>query len=268
MNTLNENFETINYSGFEPTNFDMPDGFSRNRKAKLYDMYNCAGYRDSIGKPLKGDETYTYPSVDDKISDNVRRKWTKQNDEYITRSKLSPKLHNEDRKENRYEIINQKFEVREFDNKGTITNRNLDNFIDIIYNNFYNLTAYPVLKHNKEEISRLLKSPKLLLFTIFLHDKMIGYIVGEYVKLDDGRNVAYVSYLYVSSKFRGAGIGTILLNTLINKAMMAKVDDIVLISDTEDQKVLDFYFKKGFIYDLQLRRYDRYDILSLDLQNK
>src|SRR5437764_225383 len=84
----------------------------------------------------------------------------------------------------------------------------------------------------------------------------------QIMKLNDHRTVLYISYLYVSSKYRSLGLGATLLNMAIQRASLLNLNSVVLIVDTENQKVLDFYMKKGFIYDQQLRRYDRYDILS------
>ena len=94
---------------------------------------------------------------------------------------------------------------------------------------------------------------------------MIGYIVGELMRLDDGRYTLFISYLYIGNKYRRNGLGTILLNKMVTYAKYKSMDAVTLICDTEDNKVMDFYLSKGFMYDTFLRRYDKYDVLTLNL---
>lgn len=94
---------------------------------------------------------------------------------------------------------------------------------------------------------------------------MVAYVVGEVMGLNDGRSVLYISYLYVASRYRGQGLGTVLLRRMIERGELLGLNAVALICDTEDQRVLTFYMTKGFMYDVSLRRYDRYDVLSLML---
>lgn len=156
-----------------------------------------------------------------------------------------------------------KQEFREFTSQKMKKNPNIGNLAQTIYNNFFELARYPILKHNKYEIHRLLTSPNLIMFAIYNGNNMIAYLIGEIMKLNDGRNVLYISYLYVSSKYRNVGLGSALLNKAIVRASLLNANTVILIVDTEDQKNVDFYMKRGFVYDPYLRRYDKYDVLSL-----
>lgn len=147
-----------------------------------------------------------------------------------------------------------------------IDQNSLNNFVGTVYNNFIELAKYPQLKHSPSEIHRLLTSPNLVLYTISLQQSiMIGYIIGELMKLEDGRFVLFIAYLYVGSKYRRNGLGSILMDKIIGYARYKSMDAVMLVCDTEDHKVMDFYFTKGFMYDLYLRRYDRYDVLTLNI---
>lgn len=147
-----------------------------------------------------------------------------------------------------------------------VDQRSLKNFIATIYKNFIELTNYPQLKHTPEELYRLLTSPNMVMYTIAKDNVMIAYVVGELMRLDDQRYVLFVNYLYVGSKYRRNGLGTILMDKIIGYANFKSMDAVMLICDTEDTKVLNFYFNKGFMYDAFLRRYDKYDVLTLNIQ--
>lgn len=140
-----------------------------------------------------------------------------------------------------------------------------DDFVKTVYYNFIDLSEYPLLKHNLAEIHKLILSPNMVGFFLYRNNKMIGYIIGEVMRLNDGRLVLFISYLYVASKFRNLGYGKVLLEKYIDFAKKMHLASVVLICDTEDNKVSDFYMTKGFMYDQFLRRYDRYDVLSLSL---
>jgi ribosomal protein S18 acetylase RimI-like enzyme len=147
-------------------------------------------------------------------------------------------------------------------NKYYIKQTNLDTkLINIIYNNFINLAKFPILKHTKKDIYKLLNSDNLLVWLVILNNNIIGYAICEYMSLADGRQVIYINYIYIGSKYRNNKLGSKLLYRIIGYAQERNLN-IMLICDTYNDKILDFYMKKGFMYDLQLRRYDRYDVLS------
>ena len=179
---------------------------------------------------------------------------------YTSRTKNDP---NADSKNSFLQKV--KFNDVSGDRLKIISRQSMNGFINTIYYNFEELSEYPQLKHTVQEIGRLLTSSGLVMFTVSLKDVMIGYCIGEMMKLDDERNVLFISYIFVSKKYRGDGIGSIFIKDCVEYAKQKGLEAIVLICDTEDQKVLDFYLKKGFMYDLKLRRYDKYDVLSLNI---
>lgn len=165
-------------------------------------------------------------------------------------------------------VDNRSFVTRQIlgDRLQLINYRYLKNFIATVYNNFIELTYNPKLKHTPDEIYRLLTSPNLVMYTMSRNNVMIGYIIGELMKLDDGRYTLFINYVYIGKKYRRNGLGSILLNKMITYGKYKGMDTIMLICDTENQSVLNFYLEKGFMYDQFLRRYDRYDVLSLTLE--
>ena len=211
---------------------NQSNGFSRNRKANLSDM----------------NKNNIYKKMDIYIPN-----WNISNETQIYN------------KNNKNQI--NRFNIREFTSERTKRNPNIGNLVATLYGNFIELSKYPILKHNQYEIHRLLTSPNLIMFTAYNGNSMIAYLIGEMMKLNDGRKVLYISYLYVSSKYRNLGLGDTLLNTAIQRASLLNANSVVLITDTEDQKVFDFYMKKGFMYDTNLRRYDKYDVLSLQIKS-
>jgi GNAT superfamily N-acetyltransferase len=156
------------------------------------------------------------------------------------------------------------FTVREI-NGLEMRNYNLNSFIQTIYKNFIYLREYPILNHNPKEIHKELVSPNMIGYFLYNGHKMVGYTVAQVMRLNDGRLVLYINYLYVASNYRSKGFGSILLKRMINKALTMHLDAIILICDTLDEKIFDFYMLKGFMYDPYLRRYDRHDVLSLNL---
>ena len=233
------------------------NGFSRNRKVELTEMNNQNKYRQSIGMPASIDSNTIamYPMTNGKVSNQAQIQFSRDDNKIPVHAK------------GYYPMGNPVFTTREFNGERMKYNPNINNLVETIHNNFLELSKYPVLKHNKYEIHRLLTSPNLIMFTIYNDGNMIAYLIGEIIVLNDGRKVLYISYLYVSSKYRGMSLGSNLLKMAIDKASALNMNSVVLIVDTEDQRALDFYMKKGFMYDQYLRRYDRYDVLSLPLKN-
>jgi GNAT superfamily N-acetyltransferase len=146
-----------------------------------------------------------------------------------------------------------------------VSNTYMKQFIGTIYNNFIELADFPNLKHTHNNIYKLLTSPNMILFTVSKNNIMIAYCLGELMKLSDGRYVLFLSYLYVGSKYRRNGLGSILMNKIISYARFKRMNAVMLVCNTDDQRVMNFYFDKGFMYDQYLRRYDKYDVLTLNL---
>jgi ribosomal protein S18 acetylase RimI-like enzyme len=142
---------------------------------------------------------------------------------------------------------------------------NVHKFINIIYNNFYDIANQPKLRHNPNEIRRLLLSPKMRGFIAKKNNKIVGYLLGEINVLVDGRVIYFINYLYVGTEFRKSGIASRMMDVAKAVAKKIKTEFIVLNCDTKNKKVYDFYLKRGYMPDLVLRRYDRYEVLSLRL---
>jgi GNAT superfamily N-acetyltransferase len=192
---------------------------------------------------------------------NQQNKRTKQNNNDTLN--LSPDL----RQSNNIGLLNDGISIRQIygDRLKYINKNALNNFVGTVYNNFKELSQYPQLKHTPEELYRLLTSPNLIMYTVAKNNVMIGYCCGELMRLDDGRFVLFIAYIYIGSKYRRNGLGSVLLNKIIEYARFKSMDAITLICDTEDNRVMQFYFDKGFMYDPYLRRYDKYDVLTLNL---
>jgi ribosomal protein S18 acetylase RimI-like enzyme len=134
-----------------------------------------------------------------------------------------------------------------------------------IYNNFPDLIQEPSLKHNIDEITRLLLSKNMMGYLIYKDNKVISYLFGEFMRLRDSRIVFYINYLYVAVCVRNHGLGSRLINNLNRDVLNMNAKYILLSCDTENDRIFDFYQKKGFMPDLMLRKYSKYDILSLQL---
>lgn len=175
--------------------------------------------------------------------------------------------HSDNYKENTTRLLNDGMAFRQYvgDRLKSISNKSLNNFVGTIYNNFIELADYPQLKHTPIDIQKILTSSNLMMFTISKSGVMIAYCIGELMKLDDGRYVLFISYLYVGSKYRNNGLGTILMKKMIEYAKFKDMDAVMLVCNTEDDRVMNFYLSQGFMYDQYLRRYDKYDVLTLDL---
>lgn len=137
----------------------------------------------------------------------------------------------------------------------------LNIFIDTIYNNFLDLTKIKELNHNKNELMRILSSKHFIGFHMFKNDQVIGYIIGEIIVIEDGRMVAYINYLYVSSKYRKNGFGSSLLSCFINESKKNGVSYIMLTCNKNNKNVLNMYNKHGFNIDTFQRSIDPYVVL-------
>jgi ribosomal protein S18 acetylase RimI-like enzyme len=138
---------------------------------------------------------------------------------------------------------------------------NLVCFGQTVFYNFRELTNFPNLKHNIKEIMRTIKSTKSTIIFFMNAGKVVGYLLGEIMKLNDSRNVFYVSYIYTSPQFRGKGIASRLLTTVDNFVAKNNLDGVMLTCDSQDEYVYDFYSNKGYMPDLVLRTYDRYEVM-------
>ena len=133
--------------------------------------------------------------------------------------------------------------------------------VDLLYNNFINLATYKELAHNKQELTRLITNEKTKIIFFMINKKIAAYLVGEEKGLADGRKVFYISYLYTAKQFRGKGLASKLINYVEELASKSNYDGVLLTCDTEDEKVHDFYITRGYMADLVLRNYGKFDVL-------
>lgn len=135
----------------------------------------------------------------------------------------------------------------------------------IVYDNFVHLKDYPQLKHNQQEINRLFNSLNTFYISASINNKMIGYILGEYINLSslnpsDSRLVCYVSYIYVVPEHRKHSVGSNMLKYLINTNNDSRVSGFMLTFDTHNSKLKQFYEKRGFMQDINFRNYTKFDV--------
>jgi len=132
----------------------------------------------------------------------------------------------------------------------------------MIYTNFKHLSQYPNLLHTNNEIIKLLTSKNIQFYLYIKKAKIAAYLVGDIIDLGSGsRKVLFINYIFVAKAFRSAGIGNILLNYAQKVARDKNIDGIMLVCDTENTPVHDWYLRHGFMLDLELRRYEKYDVL-------
>lgn len=134
-------------------------------------------------------------------------------------------------------------------------------FIDLIYDNFIELTKYKKLLHTKEKIKEnLFDDNCVVLIVMDNNNKIISYLVGNIMTLDDARKVLFISYIYVSETHRNKGLGSLLLENAEKIARLNKSIGIMLIYDSYDKNLVRFYETRGFMLDINLRRYERHDV--------
>ena len=133
--------------------------------------------------------------------------------------------------------------------------------VDMLYNNFVNLAAYQQLLHNRKELTRLVTSDKAKIIFLMVNKKIAAYLVGEIKDLVDGRHVFYISYLYTAKQFRKKGFASQLLEYVEELVKKENLDGVLLTCDTDDEKVHEFYLTRGFMPDLVLRNYSKFDVL-------
>ena len=157
-----------------------------------------------------------------------------------------------------------------------ITKRKTNNLDMMIYTSFKKLSHNPKLSHNLDEIGRLLGSPNSVLVVVNKLNnpnnptnpnktRLCAYLLGEVKKLNDGRNVFFITYIYVSGQMRAHGIGNKLLAKAESICKEKNLSGIMLICDTSDSFVLNWYQNKGYMEDLYLRNYSRYDVFFKDV---
>jgi ribosomal protein S18 acetylase RimI-like enzyme len=139
-------------------------------------------------------------------------------------------------------------------------------FATLIYNHFQYLSNDHFISHNVDEIKRLLIAPQFIGLLVYdADDKIVAYLVGEIQKLDDGRQVYYIYYFYVIERHRGKQIGSKLIDMLVKKCKEQHIKHITLTCDTDDKKLVQFYFKRGFRVDNILRTGRTQEVYTYDV---
>jgi ribosomal protein S18 acetylase RimI-like enzyme len=145
---------------------------------------------------------------------------------------------------------------------GDIKNQDLTLFVDLIYRNFIELTSEDKLMHTKEGIEQNLRKDNSIIIIIMNKDlnKMIAFLTANVMELDDRRKVFYISYVYTAENYRNKGLASKLLDLSEKEAQKNKCNGIMLIFDTHKNNLLHFYEGRGFMQDINLRRYEQHDV--------
>ena len=142
-----------------------------------------------------------------------------------------------------------------------LKNNELSKLTDLIYNNFIELKEEHKLMHTKEKISETLHSDDVLII-IALNEqkKLVGFIVSQLMELDDRRKVLFVNYIYVAESLRKTGMGSEMMDMLEREGYKYKCNGIMLIFDTYNAVLVRLYENRGYMLDINLRRYERHDV--------
>jgi len=146
-------------------------------------------------------------------------------------------------------------------NNNILNNRQTDKFDYMIYKHFEHLVEQPKLMHSYEKIKELLDSKDTQIYLLMKKTSIYGYVVCSKMSLTDGRKVLFINYIFTSPQHRHNGYGNILLNYIMKYAKSSNVDGIMLICNTTDKKIHDWYARHGFMLDFHLRRYEKYDVM-------
>lgn len=137
----------------------------------------------------------------------------------------------------------------------------VDKLIHMVYENFKDLEKNPELKHNKQELHRLLTAPNSKIVLLIDKKKILGYLIGEQKDLVDGRRVFYISYLFTSKYHRNNGLASKLLNYIVQLSKHHSYDGILLTCNIENKDLENFYLIRGFMPDHIYRTYKQYETL-------
>ena len=143
--------------------------------------------------------------------------------------------------------------------------KNPELLASVVFNNFIYLTHFPELQHTKKDIVKILITDSCLCYLLYDENKLIGYLIGDFRNLPDNRYAFYVSYVYISDKYRNRKLGSELMQYLIKRCNDVGTKFIVLTCDTNDQKVVNFYTKMGFVIDSSLGGNKRHNVYCLYL---
>jgi ribosomal protein S18 acetylase RimI-like enzyme len=143
-----------------------------------------------------------------------------------------------------------------------IKKQDLSLLVKLIYNNFIELTEEDKLMHTPEKIEENLKADNsvIVVLTDKKSQKMIAFLTANIIELDDRRLVFYISYIYTAESYRNSGLGTELMDLAEKLGRKHKCNGVMLIFDTYKPNLVRFYENRGYMQDINLRRYERHDI--------
>lgn len=139
--------------------------------------------------------------------------------------------------------------------------KDLSFFVDTIYNNFIELKYEEKLMHTKQKIEENIKNNNsIIVIQMNENKKIVGFITANIMMLDDRRKVFFITYVYVAETERNKKLGSVLLNKAEQVGRDNKCIGCMLIFDTHQDNLVRFYEDRGYMLDINLRRYERHDV--------
>ncbi len=139
--------------------------------------------------------------------------------------------------------------------------KDLSIFIDVIYNNFIELRNENRLMHTKQKIEENLKNDNSIVIIMLNDDKkIIAFLTANIMMLDDRRKVFFITYIYVAESERNKKLGSEILTKAEQIAKQNNCLGCMLIYDTHQINLVRFYEDRGYMLDINLRRYERHDV--------
>lgn len=161
-------------------------------------------------------------------------------------------------------IKNMNIRYYDYSKYGHVNKDKLKELANVIYGNFSHI-ANSQLDHSVKSIEKILSSENVVMYCFYDGNNMISYILMDKKILNDNRHVLYVDYLYVSEKYRKHGLGSRMIDMAKEYANNNSLQGLLLTTNVNDKKLMRFYTKHGFSYDMFLRTYLKFDILYCKL---
>jgi GNAT superfamily N-acetyltransferase len=104
--------------------------------------------------------------------------------------------------------------------------------------------------HRQQSVVDLVDQGKCHVYAIILFGKRLGrvYLTTELNDKDlaDGKDICYLSHLYVHSRLRGKGLGTRLVKHVIRNAKQLGFNKLTLTVDEKEERNVKLYKRLGF----------------------
>jgi len=142
-----------------------------------------------------------------------------------------------------------------------LVRRDMRKLIEVVYRNFEELNTSPELNHTRNEIARVITSPTSITIIGSINGIISCYLIAGLTQLDDLKTLMHIHYIYTSPMYRGNGLATYMLNLIEKYSIAMGIGYLSLTFDTYDKKLEEFYMNNGFMYDSNLRSYQRHDML-------